>query len=81
MEKTQVPKLLDALPEIDVLITIGCIVQCPFIPHQYTEDWGLDDPTGLEDEVFLQVMDQIEEKILHLKKRIQEGSLSFSNPH
>lgn len=81
MEKTQVPKLLDALPEIDVLITMGCNVQCPFIPHQYTEDWGLDDPTGLEDEVFLQVMDQIEEKILHLKKRIQEGSLSLSNPH
>ncbi len=70
MEKTQSPKLLDAIPEIDVLITMGCNVQCPFLPHKYSEDWGLDDPTGFADEVFLEVMDTIESKIIDLKNRI-----------
>lgn len=67
MEQTQHSKLLSALPPLDVVITMGCNVQCPYLPSRRREDWGLDDPSGKEDEVFLAVMEQIEKNILELK--------------
>jgi len=52
---------------------MGCNVQCPFLPCKHREDWGLDDPSGKEDEAFLFTIHRIEEKVLELKKRVQEG--------
>ena len=75
MAQTQYSKLLSELPEIDVVITMGCNVHCPFLPCDYREDWGLDDPSGKEDEAFLFTMQRIEEKVLDLKRRIQEGNI------
>ena len=63
-------KLLSQLPDVDVVITMGCNVQCPLLPCQWREDWGLDDPTGQPDAVFLETICQIEEKILQLKERL-----------
>ena len=73
MEQTQYSKLLSDIPEVDVVITMGCNVQCPFLPCKHREDWGLEDPSGREDSAFLFTMKTIEEKILDLKHRIQEG--------
>lgn len=39
-------KLLEILPPVDVIITMGCNVQCPSLPCKWREDWGLEDPTG-----------------------------------
>ena len=66
MEATQYSKLLSDIPEVDVVITMGCNVQCPFLPCSYREDWGLEDPTGQSDEVFLDIISQIEQKIIQL---------------
>lgn len=70
MEQTQYSKLLSELPKVDVVITMGCNVQCPFLPCSYREDWGLEDPTGKTDEVFLDTIRQIEQKIFQLKERL-----------
>lgn len=70
MEQTQHSKLLSELPPIDVVITMGCNVQCPHLPCSHREDWGLDDPTGQPDEVFQETIRQIEAKILDFKKRL-----------
>ena len=67
MEATQYSKLLSDIPEVDVVITMGCNVQCPSLPCSRREDWGLDDPTGQPDEVFLETIRRIEQKILTLK--------------
>ena len=67
MEATQHSKLLSDIPQVDVVITMGCNVQCPFLPCSHREDWGLEDPTGKSDEAFLGIMNQIEQKILDLK--------------
>ena len=75
MDKTQYSKLLGELPAIDIVITMGCNVQCPNLPCAHREDWGLDDPSGKEDAVFLATMARIEEKILDLKQRIEEGRI------
>ena len=73
MEQTQYSKLLSELPVIDVVVTMGCNVQCPMLPCTHREDWGLDDPTGQPDEVFLETIRQIEAKILDLKARLEQG--------
>ena len=76
MEESQRSKLLDALPEIDIVITMGCNVQCPHLPCRHREDWGLDDPSGKEDAAFLHTMRLIEEKVLDLKRRIACGIIA-----
>ena len=63
-------KLLSDLPTVDVVITMGCNVQCPSLPCQWREDWGLEDPTGKPDEEFLKTIARIEEKILDLRARL-----------
>lgn len=73
MEKTQKPKLIQAIPPVDEVITMGCNVVCPVLPFSYkSEDWGLDDPTGKGDEAFINVIRRIEEKVIELIERAEE---------
>ena len=69
IEKTQYPKLLSDIPEVDIVITMGCNVSCPVLICQHEEDWGLDDPTGKSDGEFIKTIKTIEEKVLELKRR------------
>ena len=62
-------KLLSDLPPMDVVVTMGCNVQCPFLPCKWREDWGLDDPTGQPDQVFLETIRRIEENVLALREK------------
>ena len=71
MEDAQYSKLLSDIPQVDVVITMGCNVQCPCLPCSHREDWGLEDPTGKSDEAFLKTIRLIEEKILELKTKLQ----------
>lgn len=64
-------KLLSDIPEVDVVITMGCNVQCPNLPCKMREDWGLDDPTGKADEEYIKVMKKIEEKVKELAEKIE----------
>ena len=72
MEKEQYSKLLSDIPPVDVVITMGCNVSCPFLPCKLREDWGLEDPTGKSDEFFLETINKIEQKVLELKERIKD---------
>lgn len=67
----QYSKTLDKLPPVDVLITMGCNVQCPALPCKRREDWGLEDPTGKGDEEFRKVIATIEQKVLALRDSLQ----------
>ncbi|KXL52851.1 glutaredoxin arsenate reductase [Anaerotignum neopropionicum] len=67
MEQTQHSKLLKDIPPVDVVVTMGCNVNCPYLPCKHREDWGLEDPTGKSDEEFKNIIKKIEEQILHLK--------------
>lgn len=71
MEKTQNSKLLTDIPKVDIVITMGCNVSCPFLPCQYKEDWGLDDPTGKSDDKFNSIIDSICEKINELSNKVK----------
>lgn len=71
MEKTQYSKLLSDIPNVDIVITMGCNVDCPHLPCTFRADWGLDDPTGKGDEVFHDVIDNIYNKIIELKAKVK----------
>ena len=70
------PKLLTDIPEeLDLLITMGCNVVCPFVPNKHSEDWGLDDPSGGPIEDFRVTRDLIRQKVEQLIKCIQTGEI------
>lgn len=63
-------KLISEIPEVDMVISMGCNVGCPFIGRAFDDNWGLEDPTGKSDEEFKLVIGQIGKKILVLKESI-----------
>ena len=69
-ENGQRSKLISEIPEVDMAISMGCNVGCPFIGRAFDDNWELEDPTGKSDEEFKLVIGQIEKKILELKKSI-----------
>jgi len=70
MEKTQRSKVLGDIPPVDMVITMGCNVGCPYLPCKYRENWELEDPTGKSEEEFKAVISLIENHILLLKKKL-----------
>ena len=75
MERSQYSKLLEDLPPVDLVVTMGCNVQCPNLPCKHREDWGLDDPTGKSDAEFERTIQAIYSKIENLRERIMDGTL------
>ena len=43
-------QLLKDLPTVDVVVTMGCNMNCPYLPCEHSEDWGIEDVTGKSDE-------------------------------
>lgn len=77
MEESQKNKLLSDIPEVDIVITMGCNVDCPFLPCKFREDWGLEDPSGKSDEEFKKTIEIIHERILELRDRILKESIKI----
>ena len=76
MEKTQYSKRLSEIPQADIVITMGCNVNCPIIPCKYREDWGLNDPTGKDDVEFSKTIQKIHSNVLELAKKVESGLLT-----
>ncbi len=77
MSQSQHSKLLDQIPPVDIVITMGCNVDCPTLPCQFREDWGLEDPSGKEDAVFLATIQEIETKVKILAQRIKSQEIAL----
>ena len=72
----QYPKLLSDIPdELDILVTMGCNVVCPFVPNRHSEDWGLEDPSGGTVEDFRKTRDLIKERVTDLIKRVENNEV------
>jgi arsenate reductase len=61
-------KTIRDIPAPDIAISMGCGVTCPYIGRTFDDDWGLEDPTGKDDEAYLKVIGQIQE---HLKRKFE----------
>ena len=66
MEQTQYSKTIDSIPVPDTVISMGCEVGCPYICRAFDDNWGLPDPTGQSDEMFVEVIKQIEDRVRSL---------------
>ena len=73
MEEGQRPKLLEEIPPVDVVVTMGCNVECPWLPSRLRMDWGLEDPSGKGDEAFKETISRIHENILQLAETLKAG--------
>lgn len=59
-------KLIEEIPDVDIVISMGCGVKCPYVGRTFDDDWGLDDPSGKDDLEFIKVIEQIEKKLKQL---------------
>ena len=70
--QTQHSKLLEDIPSVDIVVTMGNNVQCPFWPASIVRIGGGDDPSGMDDNMFLETIALIQDKILDLGVRIKK---------
>lgn len=77
MNETHRSKLLTDIPEVDIVVKMGCNVVCPFLPSNHEEDWGLEDPSGKSDEEFIYTARKIEEKVRDLAQRIKNNEIKL----
>ncbi|HEX2938860.1 MAG TPA: arsenate reductase ArsC [Ruminiclostridium sp.] len=75
MSINQRPKLLAEIPPVDIVITMGCGVACPFLPCKFREDWGLTDPTGKAEDEFINTAKTIEAKVKDLIRRTENSEI------
>jgi arsenate reductase len=69
-------KLLKDIPDkLDILVTMGCGVECPFVPTNHREDWGLEDPSGGPKVEFEKTRDIIRDKVVNLIERTKNGEM------
>ena len=50
----------------DLLITMGCGDECPWVPNLEREDWPLDDPKGKPIEQVRRIRDEIRDRVRDL---------------
>ena len=72
MELRQKPKLISDIPDIDMMISMGCNVVCPNVGKDFDQNWQLEDPSGQSDEKFIEIIKQIEANILSLKNSLSK---------
>ena len=55
------PRLLtdELARRADMVVTMGCKEQCPYVPAQDRRDWKLDDPKGRPPEEVRRIRDEI----------------------
>jgi arsenate reductase len=62
------PKHISDLPDIEIIVTMGCGVACPVIPGTKHIAWQIDDPVGKGDDAYFQAIAEIEANVKSLKE-------------
>ncbi len=69
MEKKQYPKLCEDIPKPDILVSVGHGAVCHEVAGGYDQEWGIEDPTGMDEAFYKKIIKQIEQKVLNLKEQ------------
>lgn len=69
-------KSLQDIPDLDydLVVTMGCGDECPFVRAQRREDWALPDPRHLEGADFLAVRDEIRRRVAAALQALGAGT-------
>jgi arsenate reductase (thioredoxin) len=64
----RIPHHLDAedMAWADVVVTMGCGDECPFVPGKRYVDWELDDPAGQPEDAVRRIRDDIGRRVADL---------------
>ncbi len=64
----EMPTRLDTtvIGDADVVITMGCGEECPYVPGKRYEDWQVDDPAGQDLDTVRRIVDEIDVKVREL---------------
>jgi arsenate reductase len=57
----------------DVVVTMGCGDECPYIPGKRYVDWELRDPTGLPVDQVRAIRDEIGQRVKRLVAELDEA--------
>jgi hypothetical protein len=60
--------------QADVVVTVGCGDQCPYIPGKPYIDWALPDPKGLPIEEVRRIRDDIAGRVEDLVRELDAAS-------
>jgi arsenate reductase len=71
------PKLLDRglVEAADLVVTMGCGEECPYVPGKRYVDWEVDDPSGQDLDVVRAIVDDIDARVRVLVSEIAPGHL------
>ena len=58
------------LERVDVVVTMGCGDECPYVAGTVYEDWPLDDPAGQGVDAVRPIRDAIEVRVRDLMRRV-----------
>ena len=66
----------------DLLVTMGCGDQCPYVPGLRVEDWPLEDPKGKPIERVREIRDEIKVRVESLLQEMNDarGNRSTTEP-
>ncbi|MBB5339608.1 low molecular weight phosphatase family protein [Tunturiibacter gelidoferens] len=59
----------------EMLVTMGCGDECPYVPSLRRDDWPLPDPKGQGIEIVRQTRDEIKQRVLKLLAREQLNTI------
>jgi multimeric flavodoxin WrbA/protein-tyrosine-phosphatase len=59
----------------EVIITMGCGEECPFLPGVKRQEWSLSDPAGESLDFMRRVRDEIENRVMTLIQQVSDGIL------
>ena len=74
----RVPRKLtrELAEEADVVVTMGCGDECPYIPGKRYIDWDLTDPKGLPVGEVRAIRDDIDARVRELVAELDEAAIS-----
>lgn len=52
--------------DADLLVTMGCGDECPYVPGLKRDDWPLQDPKGQSADRVMQIRDEIRARVINL---------------
>ena len=64
VEREQPTKLgTDTVQAADVVVTMGCGEECPYVPGKRYEDWQVEDPAGQDLDTVRRIVDDVDARV------------------
>ncbi|MCS3901308.1 low molecular weight phosphatase family protein [Methanococcus voltae] len=67
-----IDEIMDKIKGVDILITMGCIGACPYVPAKKHIAWEFEDPKGKDIHFYRKIRDEIEIKVIELSEILNE---------